>query len=159
MARLALLFIAVPILELALLIEIGRRLGTGPTLAVVIVTGLLGAWLTRRQGLGVIRQVRTEVAARRVPTDQLADGAMILVAGALLITPGLLTDAFGFFCLIPAGREVLKRAIRRRFVAAIQEGRVRVTVHRSESPVRDTPEARSPHGPDRLDGSGRSSDR
>jgi UPF0716 protein FxsA len=130
--RLALLFIAVPILELALLIEIGRRLGTAPTLALVIVTGIVGAYLTRRQGVAVLRHIRADVSARRVPASHLADGALILLAGALLITPGALTDAFGFFCLIPAGRKVLRRGFRAWAMRAVGANRVQVAWRRAE---------------------------
>jgi UPF0716 protein FxsA len=130
--RLALLFIVVPIAELALLVEIGRRIGTLPTVALVAGTGLVGAYLTRRQGAAVLRQLRAELTARRVPASHIADGALILLAGALLITPGVLTDAVGFFCLVPGGRRVVKRAVGRWVGRAVQRGATRVAVRQSE---------------------------
>jgi len=124
MGRLLLLFILVPALELALLIEVGRAIGTPGTLAIIVLTGAVGASLARRQGLRVLRDLQSESAAGRLPADSLMDGAIILLAGALLITPGILTDVFGFLCLIPATRTFGKRAVRRRFEQAIREGSV-----------------------------------
>jgi UPF0716 protein FxsA len=108
-SRLLVLFVVVPVVELVLLIEIGRQIGTLPTLGLIVVTGALGAYLARRQGLGVLQRVREEMAAGRIPAAPIVDGILILVAGAVLMTPGVLTDAFGFFCLIPPCRELLKR--------------------------------------------------
>jgi len=124
MGRLLLLFILVPAVELALLIEVGKVIGTPGTLAVIVLTGAVGASLARRQGLRVVRDLQTESAAGRLPADSLMDGAIILLAGALLITPGILTDVFGFLCLVPATRALVKRELRRRFELAVREGRV-----------------------------------
>jgi len=126
-----LLFIVLPATELALLIEIGRRVGTGATLALIILTGMTGATLARSQGLGVLEAIRTETAAGRLPAVQLVDGLILLVASALLITPGILTDAFGFLCLVPAFRAFLRGTFQRRFERAVAEGRV-VMVHWGE---------------------------
>ena len=128
MGRLLLLFILVPIAELALLIEIGKRVGLPATLALIVATGALGAYLARRQGLGVLAEIRSEMAAGRLPAGQLVDGALILTAGAVLMTPGVLTDAFGFFCLIPPGRRLLKRYLTRRFERAVKSGTVKMSV-------------------------------
>lgn len=127
MGKLLLLFIVVPAVELALLIEIGRHIGTLPTLALIVVTGALGASLTRRQGISVWRKAREELRGGSVPTGHLADGIIILMAGALLITPGVLTDAFGFLCLVPAFRTLIKRIATKRLRAGIASGRVRVS--------------------------------
>ncbi len=144
MFRLLLLFVALPAVELGLLIEIGSRIGTGATLALIAVTGIVGAALARRQGLGVLRVLQTETAAGRLPAGSLIDGVIILVAGALLVTPGVLTDAFGFLCLVPAFRRVVKRGLRRRLERAAQEGLGEVRVYtddawgpREEKMVRD----------------------
>ena len=91
--KLLLLFIRVPLVELFLLIEIGRLIGTLSTLTIIVCTGILGAFLARHQGIGVLHQIRTEIANGRLPAAQLADGVIILLAGAVLITPGVLTDA------------------------------------------------------------------
>jgi UPF0716 protein FxsA len=109
--RLLLLFTVVPLVELYLLITIGRMIGVGPTIAIVLGTGILGAWLARWQGLAVLRRVREEMAAGRLPTDALIDGLLILVAAAVLLTPGLLTDTAGFLLLVPASRVVVRKAV------------------------------------------------
>ena len=109
--RLLLLFTFVPLVELYLLIRIGRVIGVVPTIAIVVVTGTLGAALARRQGLGVLRRLQEDLAGGRLPTDALMDGLLILVAGAMLLTPGLITDAAGFLLLVPAGRKVVRRAL------------------------------------------------
>lgn len=128
MGRLLLLFILVPIAELALLLEIGKHLGLVATLALIVSTGALGAFLARRQGLGVLAEIRSEMAAGRLPAGQLVDGALILLAGGVLMTPGILTDLFGFFCLLPPGRRRLKSYLRRRFERAVQTGTVTMSV-------------------------------
>lgn len=128
MGKLLLLFILVPAVELALLIELGRHIGTLPTLALIAGTGALGAFLARLQGLGVLRQMQRESAAGRLPASSIVDGVIILLAGALLITPGILTDALGFLCLVPAFRRVLKKALWERLRRAVQEGRANVTM-------------------------------
>ncbi|MDH3743516.1 MAG: FxsA family protein [Acidobacteriota bacterium] len=130
MGRLLLLFILVPIAELVLLIEIGKRVGLTTTLALIVLTGVIGAWLARWQGLGILAKIQSEISEGRLPAGQLIDGALILVAGAVLMTPGILTDALGFFCLIPPGRRVLKNYLSRRFERAVQSGTVRMSADR-----------------------------
>ncbi len=131
MGRLLFLFVVVPAVELGLLIEIGSRFGTLPTLGLLIVTGVVGAALARRPGLGVLRRVPEEVAEGRVPASSLVDGVLILIAGALLMTPGVLTDAVGFLCLVPGARSLLKREIWRRVERAAREGRIEVRTYGS----------------------------
>lgn len=109
--RLLLLFTLVPLVELYLLIEIGGAIGVAPTIAIVIVTGVLGAALARWQGLGVLRRLQDDLAAGRPPTDALIDGLLIFVAGAVLLTPGLITDALGFLLLVPAGRAAVRKLV------------------------------------------------
>lgn len=109
--RLLLLFTVVPALELILLIQLGRHVGFWPTAALVLGTGVVGAWLARREGIKVLRAVSTEMAEGRMPTDHLLDGLLILIAGAVLLTPGLLTDAAGFILLIPGGRRMIRRIL------------------------------------------------
>jgi UPF0716 protein FxsA len=128
MGRLLLLFIVVPAIELALLIELGARLGTLPTLGIIAVTGVIGAYLARLQGLSVIQQAREQMRRGELPAGSLADGVMILVAGALLMTPGILTDAVGFSLLVPALRRRVKAYARERFRKAVQENRIQVHV-------------------------------
>ena len=118
MGRLLLLFVVVPAVELALLIELGSRIGTLATLGIIAGTGVIGAALARRQGLGVLRRLQQETNQGRLPADPLVDGAFLLVAGALLVTPGVLTDVVGFLCLVPGFRAIVKREVLRRFKAA-----------------------------------------
>lgn len=133
MPKLLLLFVVVPAVELVLLIEIGGRIGTLATLALIVVTGIVGASLARRQGVGVIRVIQEEMNSGRLPTESLVDAAFILVAGALLVTPGILTDAVGFLCLVPAFRRHARHVLRRRFEQAAREGRIRVQQVRTEA--------------------------
>lgn len=118
--RLLLLFTAVPLLELALLLWIGRHLGVAATILLVLGTGVLGAWLARSEGLRALYRVREEMAGGRLPAEALLDGLLILVAGAVLLTPGLLTDLAGFALLLPAGRRVVRRALAERLRRALE---------------------------------------
>jgi len=106
-------FLVIPIAEIALLVTFSRAVGVWWTIALVVTTAFLGSWLVSRQGRDTLVGVRLEFERGVFPAASLAHGAMILLAGAFLITPGLLTDATGFLLLIPAVRE----AIRRWFVA------------------------------------------
>jgi UPF0716 protein FxsA len=112
---LLILFIVVPAVELALLIEIGRHIGVLATFGLIVGTGVLGVHLARQQGMQVLRQMQDEMASGRVPVGPLLDGILILLAGAVLITPGVLTDLFGFLCLLPGTRRIVKDLLRRRF--------------------------------------------
>jgi UPF0716 protein FxsA len=104
-----LLFILVPPIEIAFFIVIGSRIGLWPTLGIVLLTAVIGASLVSRQGRAELARLQTEFAAGQFPAKPLVHGAMILVAGALLVTPGFLTDAVGFALLSPQIREVLRR--------------------------------------------------
>jgi len=125
-ANLLLLFVVVPAVELALLIEVGSRIGTLATLAIIVATGVLGAALARHQGLRTVRAIQDELARGELPAGSLVDGVIILFAGALLITPGILTDAVGFLCLVPQVRNAAKRMLQRRFERAVREQRIHV---------------------------------
>ena len=102
--RLFLILLIVPIIEIALFIEVGGLIGTWPTIAIVVLTAVVGTFMLRRQGLAALGAVQSRLAAGENPGRLLADGAMILVAGALLLTPGFFTDAVGFALLVPAVR-------------------------------------------------------
>jgi len=117
-------FIVMPLLELWLLVQLGGRYGVGPTLLVVVVTGIAGAWLARAQGLMVLMAIQRDMAEGRMPAPRLMDGVMILVAGVLLITPGLITDAAGFLLLVPPVREVIRGWLRRQLEKKLREGTV-----------------------------------
>jgi UPF0716 protein FxsA len=113
LARLILLFTVIPIVELIVLIEIGSRLGTVVTLLLLLGTAVLGAALARHEGLKTLQRVQSKLADGIMPDEELLDGALILVAGVMLLTPGLLTDVWGVFLLIPGSRRVVKRWVRR----------------------------------------------
>ena len=117
--RLAMLFILVPLVELYLLIQVGSIVGVEVTIGIVVVTGLVGAWLARFQGLKVLHEIRASLSVGEMPADALIDGLLILVAGAVLLTPGLLTDALGFGLLIPRGRRIVRSLVRRRLPSQI----------------------------------------
>ncbi len=123
-ARLLLLFTVVPLIELYLLIEVGTVIGAPSTILLVLGTGALGAILARLEGLRTLRQIQRNLAQGIVPAEEMLDGVIILAAGLLLITPGILTDAFGFLLLVPVTRNAFKRRLRRRF------DRTTVRIHR-----------------------------
>jgi len=107
--RLFLLFTIVPIIEVWLLIRVGRVIGALPTVGVLLAVSLAGAWLARSQGFRVIVAIRDELALGRMPGAQVLDGALILVGAILLVVPGFFTDFLGLFFLIPATRRLVKR--------------------------------------------------
>ena len=136
--RLFLLFTLVPVVELALLIRVGGLLGLGPTLLLVLGTGAAGAWLARREGLRAWLAVRDELAGSQLPGESLVHALLILVAGVVLITPGVLTDIAGILLLLPPVRRGLIAHLRHRLKAQIEAGGIRVVggpgVHFSGSP-------------------------
>lgn len=113
--RLFLLFTTVPLLELALLIHLGKHVGLLPTLLIVISTGILGAYLAQEQGFSVFRKIQTSLQQGIVPTDSLIEAAMVLAGGLLLLTPGLITDTLGFVLLLPFTRIPIRESIKARF--------------------------------------------
>lgn len=111
---LLLLFIAIPMIEIALFIQVGGVIGLGWTLAIVLLTAIIGSWLVRQQGSLALRQLQQSFNALSDPTEPLAHGAMILFSGALLLTPGFFTDAVGFSLLLPPVRQWVFRKLRER---------------------------------------------
>ena len=128
LARLALLFVIVPLLELALLIEIGQLVGFLPTMALVVFTGITGAWLARVEGLRTLWKLRDDLARGQLPGQAIMDGMSILVGGALLLTPGILTDLVGFSLLLPPTRHAIQRRVRQSLEQSIQDGAIQMTV-------------------------------
>jgi UPF0716 protein FxsA len=110
-------FLSVPLIEIALFIQIGGVIGLGWTLAIVILTAILGTWLVRAQGLAAMNGIRQSFGTLSDPTEPIAHGAMILFAGALLLTPGFFTDALGFALLVPGIRAAVFRWARKRIRA------------------------------------------
>ncbi len=107
-------FIAVPLIEIALFIQVGGAIGLWPTLLIVVLTALLGTILLRNQGIAALGNLQSSFREMRDPTEPLAHGAMILFSGALLLTPGFFTDALGFALLVPAVRSAVFRFVRSR---------------------------------------------
>jgi len=108
------LFLAIPLVEIGLFIQVGGAIGLWPTLLIVILTAVLGTWLIRAQGILALNQLRSSLNELRDPTEPLAHGAMILIAGALLLTPGFFTDGIGFALLMPPIRRALYAYVRTR---------------------------------------------
>jgi len=102
-----LLFVAMPIVEIALLLRVGNALGWAPTLLIVIATAFLGTAMLRQQGLATLAKARSRLDSGEMPAQQLLEGMLLMVGGVLLLTPGFVTDAFGFACLIPLTRQWL----------------------------------------------------
>jgi len=113
-----LLFVAVPIVEIALFIQVGGAIGLWPTLAIVVLTAVIGTSLMRAQGLMTLGRLQNALATGQNPADPMAQGAMILVAGVLLLTPGFFTDTVGFLLLVPAIRVALIRWLSARVAAS-----------------------------------------
>ncbi|MFP2911949.1 FxsA family protein [Pyxidicoccus sp. 3LFB2] len=124
---LLLAFTVVPFIELYLLLAIGREVGFLPTLAMVLVTGLIGASLARREGARVMRSWRESMARGQVPEDGILSGALVLVGGALLVAPGVFTDVVGLLLLIPPTRRFVAARLRRSLERKVHDGSVRVT--------------------------------
>lgn len=139
------LFIVVPLVEIGLFIQVGGWLTLWPTLGIVVLTAAIGAWLARWQGLHTLNELQRSVDELRDPATPMAHGAMILFAGALLLTPGFLTDGIGFLLLVPAVRSALLRQL-------ITHGH-RVHLHRQRGapphPHGDGPAHASRRGPKR----------
>lgn len=128
-------FLLVPLIEIALFIQIGGLIGLWPTLGIVIATAILGTWLVRTQGQMALGQLRGSFAELRDPSEPLAHGAMILFAGALLLTPGFFTDAIGFLLLTPPVRNAVYAYIRAR--VKVQHFEMGAGTRRGQSTVID----------------------
>ena len=122
------LFIGLPILELMLLFELHGAVGFIPTFLLVLLTGVAGAALVRRQGVAILLKIQREMSIGNVPAPQMIDGVMILIAGALLVTPGLITDVSGFLLLIPFVREKIRFWLKRKLEEKVRSGYVQVNV-------------------------------
>ncbi len=109
--KLFLLFTIIPLVELSLLIKLGSFIGVFNTISIVVITGFLGAFLARSQGLSVIRDIQTDLREGRLPSHRLFDAACILAGGVVLLTPGLITDIFGLLLLLPFTRAIAKAYI------------------------------------------------
>lgn len=110
------LFIAVPVIEIALFIQVGGVLGVWPTIALVLLTAIVGASLVRSQGLQTLLTVQQRLAQGQLPAQQILEGVMLAVAGVLLLTPGFFTDILGMLVLLPAPRAYFAKQLMSRVV-------------------------------------------
>ena len=109
-ALLAVLFIVLPIVELAVIVQVGQALGVFNTIGVLLLVSFVGAWLVKREGMAVWGRFQQQVQMGMVPSREIADGVLILLAGALLLTPGFVTDVFGILLLLPPVRATIRSA-------------------------------------------------
>ena len=121
---LVLLFLVVPLAELYVIIQVGQAFGALNTIALLIVISAAGAWLAKREGMSVWRRFQNQVQVGAVPGKEIADGVMILFAGALLMSPGFLTDLLGIALLLPPVRAVIRGVLMKQ--AAKRAGIIRV---------------------------------
>lgn len=111
-------FLVVPIVELYLFVQVSNAIGFGAALLWIVLVSVVGAWLVKREGLSALRRANAKAMAGEIPTDELITGMLILFGGALMLTPGFLTDALGLFLIFPPTRALVRSRVRHRFVAA-----------------------------------------
>ena len=124
--RLFLLFTVVPAIELFLIIKVGSVIGALNTILIIVFTGILGAYYAREQGFKVVNNIQQKMQQGVAPGDDLINGAMLLVGGAFLITPGFLTDFAGFSLIFPPTREAIKVGVKRYLEKRVRQGKVKV---------------------------------
>ncbi|HHT9153705.1 MAG TPA: FxsA family protein [Candidatus Hypogeohydataceae bacterium YC40] len=124
--KLFLFFTAIPLIEFYILLRLGQAIGLWPTLAIVFGTGLFGAIIAKRQGLAILRRLLYEMEQGILPAEALFDGVLLLLAGALLITPGLLTDTLGIMLLLPLTRRLIKAWLRKKIEQKIARGEIKI---------------------------------
>ena len=119
---LLLVLLCVPLLELYVIIQVAGGVGTGRTIVLLVVVSVAGAWMVRRSGLGVLNQIRARLSRGELPAAELVDGLLILVAGALMLTPGFITDAVGLLLLFFPTRVLVRSLLMRHFSKKITVG-------------------------------------
>ncbi len=127
--KLLLLFIGIPIIEIWLLIDIGREIGTFSTILLIVITGITGAYLTKLQGLITIFKIKENLKLGIMPSEELLDGVLIILAGGFLITPGLLTDTAGFLLLFPKTRIHIKTYLKNKFLSSVNSDKIYIKFH------------------------------
>lgn len=118
----AFLFLVVPIVEIYLLIQVGSVIGAFPTILLVVMTAVIGAFLLRQQGMSTLARFQNNMASGTLPAKEMIEGVLLIVGGALLMTPGFFTDTLGFLCLIPFTRGYLVEQIIKRSLFKAQAG-------------------------------------
>lgn len=119
MLVLALLFLVVPIVELYVIIQVAHAIGVLDTLGLLLLDSIVGGWLMKREGLGVLRRLQSKLQSGDLPSTALVDGFLILFGGALMLAPGFLTDLLGMALLLPPVRAVVRRVLARRFKTVV----------------------------------------
>ncbi|MCH8277204.1 MAG: FxsA family protein [Bacteroidetes bacterium] len=132
-ARLLALFVIVPALELYVLIRIGQLIGALETFGIILVTGLIGSYLAKTQGLSVWNRLQEKLNSGQLPGRELLDGVIILLSGALLLTPGVLTDMVGLMGLFPPTRAFLRKKLADRFSSSLMSGNIQFRAFSSGS--------------------------
>ena len=117
------LFIVIPTAELVLLMMLGVRIGWMPTLGLIVFTGILGATLARQQGLSILRKIQAEMHNGRPPALEMVEGAMVVIGGMVLLTPGIITDGLGFALLVPGIRRSIANKIQKHFTESFTTGK------------------------------------
>ena len=108
-ALLVVLFLIVPVIEIYVIVQVGQEIGALPTIALLLIESAIGAWLVKREGRRAWGALKAAVGTGRLPSRELADAALVLVGGTLLLTPGFVTDVFGFFLILPVTRPLARR--------------------------------------------------
>ena len=120
--KLLILFVIVPVTELYILIEVGKKIGSLTTIGIIILTGIIGAYLVKGQGFMILKKIQNDLNEGIMPGDSLIQGAIILAGGILLLTPGFVTDIVGFIFLIPVSRNIVKKYLLKWLKGKIKEG-------------------------------------
>lgn len=115
MGKLFLLFVALPIIEIAILVNVGEVIGGWNTIAIVIITAFAGAHLVRQQGLSTLTQAQNKMQSGQIPGQEMAEGLLLVISGVLLVTPGFVTDAIGFLFCLPFTRPIIAQALIKHF--------------------------------------------
>lgn len=140
--------VSVPLIEIYLLISVGRVIGAGSTILMVLFTAVLGAWLLRMQGLNTLQRIQQSTAAGKLPATELIEGLILLVTGALLLTPGFFTDAIGFALLVPSIRAWCARKM---IAAGVYQVRTRGSTRQGD-PFQEARQGNNPRRPATIDG-------
>jgi UPF0716 protein FxsA len=119
-------FLLTPIIEIYVIVQVGQAIGAWQTVALLLIESAIGVWLLRREGSRAWRELRLALDQARVPARELADGALVLIGGTLLITPGFVTDVIGFFCILPFTRPLARRLLLAYTTRRVARGTIRV---------------------------------
>jgi UPF0716 protein FxsA len=144
------LAIVVGVVEITVMIQVGQWIGFLNTIGLLLLVSLVGAWLVKRQGLGVMARIREQRSAGRLPAAEAFDGALILVAGVLLVIPGFVTDALGLLLLMPPVRAVVRRFVSRRVLREVEMVRSRQWTRADPPPRQYVPPEQRPPPPTPL---------